>query len=80
MTPAQEALFKYALGDGKDWPRVTIDPEVNYEVDRLVSFPDMPPWSQAPEKIRFEYWSEVEFFKKLALQRQTVALIIFRAK
>ena len=76
MTPGQELLFKWALGDPTGWPRLTHDPEVNYEVDRAVSFRKLPPWSEIPEELEQFYLQEVALLKRLGDKRRT--LLIFR--
>jgi hypothetical protein len=67
MTPEQEKLFENAIGDESDWPNLTNDPEVNYEIDRRIeqqfaeednepSF--MVPWAEADEETKEEYRRE----------------------
>lgn len=60
MTQEQEAKMKEALGDGSDWPKFTDDAEVNYEVDRKVSDPTMPPWNEASLAEKALYLEEIE--------------------
>ncbi len=64
MTPEQEEKLKKALGDGSVYPDITDDPEVNYEIDRKVADPEMPPWSEASEDMKHLYQEEVKEVKR----------------
>ncbi len=81
MTPSQRRLFKYALGDGAGWPRITDDPEVNYEVDRYIAVIQhentsaWPEWAELPERAKEEYYREMSLLRRLQVKG---VLIIFR--
>jgi len=69
MTPEQEKLVEDALAaaGSDDFPQLTSDPEVNYEIDRRMElrFSEednepcyMVPWAEADEETKDEYRRE----------------------
>lgn len=75
MNPAQEQRFRDAIGDGSGLPKITSDPEVNYEIDRVLSECDLPPWSLIPDGVKTSYIEEARI---LAFFKSGAVLLIFR--
>ncbi len=67
MTPEQNKLMKEAIAEGNTLPKMTNDPVVNYEIDRLITANEeedsMPPWDEAHPNVRRIYLDEVQIFK-----------------
>ncbi len=59
LTEEQKIKVKNALGDGKDWPKLTDDPLVNYAVDCSVA---VDFGSEKPEYVEDIYRNEAEQF------------------
>lgn len=85
MTPEQEKLMAWALGDDADWPKFTDDAEVNYEIDRRTEIltddpiPTMPPWNEASlaeKAIYLEEISEVKTSSTLGGSMRVLVLTI----
>ena len=53
-------MVRRAIGNGSDWPRITLDPKVNHKVDQLISNPELPDWENLTENERDLYLKEVE--------------------
>ncbi len=68
MTPEQEKKLAEAIGDGSNFPSITDDPEVNYEVDRkvkrIMGFDQDVPWSQLNDDLKKVYQVEVDLMKE----------------
>lgn len=67
MTEAQLRLVERALGDGSDWPKATIDPQVNHRVDQLVMDGEIPDWSNLSASERETYIEEAHLNSTLEL-------------
>lgn len=65
FTQKQLELIKDALGDDKDWPKFTIDPMVNYEIDRRVLQKTKlwKEWKELSTAAQEIYKAEAEYYK-----------------
>ncbi len=60
LSKKQKLLVKEAIGDGKTYPKFTLDPMVNYEIDRIV-YGHTLKWDQLDYKQAQIYRDEVLF-------------------
>ena len=71
MSPEQQKKLAAAIGDGSSFPKMTYDPEVNYEIDRHLSigddnvFPGDPLWNRLSKANKKIYIDEVGVMKRL---------------
>ena len=58
LTREQQNLMKWAIGDGKTWPRMTHDPQVNHAIDKRYQN-DLPEWDNLSPSLKRAYMQEV---------------------